>query len=193
MGREALIHAEVGNIAGEVKALLETQELILRGDIRRRFSKAAMANVSVVGSLLCFSCDGEIVALDLGTKVAEAWAKAIVTPPPSLRAKLGLDKGAKALMIGTCDDPVLMEALQGVLTDKAEATAMAIACINGTEDLTKARETCGMLPLWTVYSKGKSVSFGDAAIRVIMREARWRDTKSCAVSDLYTATRYNLI
>lgn len=191
MGREALVHAEVGSEAGEVKAVLEAQDLILRGDIRRRFIKTMMRDVRVEGPVLRFSCNGETVALSLGDKAAEAWAKAIATPPPSLRAKLGLDKGAKALLIGVCDDPALAEALEGLLVDDVEKASIAIARIDAGEDLAKAQAMCGTLPLWAVYPKGKAVLFGDAAIRAALREVGWRDTKSCAVSDRLTATRYH--
>ena len=86
MGREARVRADVGSEAGEVKALLESQELILRGEIRRRFSKAAMTDVAADGDTLRFIFAGETVRLHLGSKVAQAWAKAIATMPPSLRA-----------------------------------------------------------------------------------------------------------
>ncbi|MFT3972303.1 MAG: hypothetical protein QM699_02270 [Amaricoccus sp.] len=193
MGREALVHAEVGREAGEVKALLEARELILRGDIRRRFPKAMMSDVRVEGPMLRFSCHGEAVALSLGAKAADAWAGAIATPPPGLRAKLGLDKGAKALLIGVCDDPALAEALDGTLVDDVGEASMAIARIDAGEDLAKAQAACGTLPLWAVYPKGKAVPFGDAAIRTALRDVGWRDTRSCAVSDHLTATRYNRV
>ena len=51
----------------------------------------------------------------------------------------------------------------------------------------------GALPLWTVYPKGKAGQFGDTAIRTALRDAGWRDTKSCAVSERLTATRYNRV
>lgn len=191
MGREAVVRAEAGSEAGEVKAVLEARELILRGAIRRRFPKAAMQDVRVEGEALHFSCAGESVFLGLGRTAAEAWARAIAAPPPGLRAKLGLDKGAKALLVGCCDDPELGEALDGVLTDSREAAAMVVARIDGPEDLARALAVSAALPLWTVYPKGRGVSFGDAAIRAALREAGWRDSKSCAVSDRLTAVRYN--
>lgn len=193
MGREALVRAEVGRESGEVKAVLEAQELILRGDIRRRFLKAMMSDMRVDGAVLRFSCNGETVALNLGTKVAEAWARAIATPPPSLRAKLGLDRGAKALLVGVCDDPALADALDGMLVDDPHEAAMAIARIDAREELAKAQAAAATLPLWAVYPKGRAIPFGDAAIRAALREAGWRDTKSCAVSDRLTATRYNRV
>jgi len=107
MGREATVKAQVGAETGEVKAILESQELILRGAIKRRFAKEGMMQVASINGALTFSCQDEQVKLHLGEKQAEAWAKAIATPPPGLRTKLGLDKGAKTLLIKACDDPQL--------------------------------------------------------------------------------------
>ncbi|WP_319457580.1 MULTISPECIES: hypothetical protein [unclassified Mycobacterium] len=194
MGREALVNAEVGAEAGEVKALLETRELILRGEVRRRYPKDTLEGVRVEGDTLCFAVAGEAVRLHLGRKLAEAWAKAIATPPPSLRAKLGLDKGAKALLIGGFDDAALTEALDGALARDAAEAAMLVACIGGPAELDAARAAqaaAPALPVWTIYPKGKNVTFGDTAIRAAMRESGFRDTKSCAVSDQLTATRYH--
>jgi len=194
MGREAVVNAEAGAEAGEVKALLETRELILRGALRRRYPKEALEGVRVDGDTLCFTVAGEAVRLHLGQKLAGAWAKAIATPPPSLRAKLGLDKGAKAFLIGSCDDAALTEALDGALTRDAAEAAMFVACIDGPDELAVARAAQAaspVLPVWTIYPKGKNVTFGDTAIREAMRAAGFRDTKACAVSDQLTATRYH--
>jgi hypothetical protein len=68
MGREAVVNAEAGAEAGEVKALLETRELILRGALRRRYSKEALEGVRVEGDTLSFTVAGEAVRLHLGPK-----------------------------------------------------------------------------------------------------------------------------
>lgn len=194
MGREALVHAEAGDEAGEVRALLESSELILRGAIRRRYPRRLLDGVTVEGDTLCFSCAGEAVRLHLGTRAAEAWSKAIATPPPSLRAKLGLGKGAPALLVRSFDDDALVEALDGVLVGNGAAAATMIACIRGPDDLTMALAIHAEHPgiaLWAIYEKGRGVTFGDGQIRAALRAAGFRDTKSCAVSDRLTATRYN--
>lgn len=196
MGREALVRARIDGAAGaagetgEVKALLEARELILRGPIRRRYPTAAMREVRVRDSSLTFDCAGETVTLDLGARAAASWAAAITRPPPTLRAKLGLDKGATALLVGDCGDADLAQALDGVRTDDPAAADMVVARIDGPDDLAVAQAAAGSLPLWAVYPKGRSVVFGDTAIRTALRAAGWRDTKSCAVSDRLTATRY---
>lgn len=190
MGREAVVRAEVGGEAGEVRALLEAGELILRGDLRRRFPRAEIADLRVEGGALLFRSGGEVVRLALGETSAAAWRKALLTPPPDLRAKLGLAKGAKALLVGACDDAALAAALDGARTEVPAEAAMVVARIDGPEDLAAAQAACGALPLWAVYAKGKAATFGDAAIRTALRAAGWRDVKSCAVSDRLTATRY---
>lgn len=196
MGREALVYAEVGSEDGEVRALLESGELILRGAIRRRFPRQGLEGVTAQDDMLCFTCAGELVRLHLGARTAEAWAKAIATPPPTLRAKLGLDRGARALLLGSFDDDELSKALDGVLVEDGAAAAMLIVCVKAPEDLSAARTiqaANGGLPLWTIYQKGRGVAFGDGDIRAMLRAEGLHDTKSCAVSDLLTATRYNQI
>jgi hypothetical protein len=193
MGKEADIHAEVGDAAGEVRALLERDELILRGEIRRRFPRTALEDLRVADGVLSFTGAGQSVRLHLGDAAA-TWHTAIITPPPSLRAKLGLDRGAKALLHGACDDADLVAALDGVLTDDGAQAAMLVACITGREDLAAAEAVQAQhprLPIWAVYPKGRNLPFGDSAIRETLRAHGFRDIKSCAVSARLTATRYN--
>lgn len=194
MGREATTYAEVGSEAGEVRAVLESTELILRGEIRRRVAKTAMRQVRVEGDTLRFRANDETVVLHLGVKVAQSWAAAIAKPPPSLREKLGLGAHANALLMGEIADEALAEATQGALVTDGAAAQMMIAIIGGPGDLAEAQRIHRLfpaLPLWTVYPKGRGVPFGDTAIRTELREAGFRDTKSCTVSDTLTATRYN--
>lgn len=194
MGREALAYVEVGSAAGEVKALLESHELILRGAIKRRFPKAAIESLSVEDETLCFMVAGEAVRLALGNKIAASWMEAILKPPASLRTKLGLDKGAKALLIGAHEDDDLGEATKGVLVEDGTKPDMLLALVYSEADLNRAfsiHASIPGIPLWAIYPKGKAATFGDTAIRTKLRDLGFRDTKSCAVSDRLTATRYN--
>jgi hypothetical protein len=193
MGKEAAIRAEVGDSSGDVRALLERDELILRGEIRRRFSRTVLEDLQVADGVLSFTGAGQPVRLHLGDAAA-TWHTAITTPPPSLRAKIGLARGAKALLHGACDDADLASALDGVLTEDGTEAAMLVACITGPEDLAAAvavQARYPRLPIWAVYPKGRNVPFGDSAIREALRANGFRDTKSCAVSARLTATRYH--
>lgn len=194
MGREALIHAEVGTQAGEVRVLLESTEMILRGDIKRRYLRVEIQQLAVDGEVLQFRSGGDTVRLHLGEKVAQSWADVIAKPPPSLRAKLGLETGALALILGRVTDEALAEATSGSAVTSGAAAQMIIAVIDGPDCLAEVQRVQGdfpSLPIWTVYPKGRGIAFGDTAIRTVLRGAGFRDTKSCAVSDRLTATRYN--
>jgi hypothetical protein len=194
MGKEAITRAQVGAEHADVRALLESTEIILRGGIRRHFARDQLADIYVDGDALTFLCDGERVALFLGAEIAGKWAKTLRAPPPSLRAKLGLDKGARAFLIGQCDDVALTAALAGTLVADSTDADMLIACIEGTAELQAALAIHAPrphMPLWAVYPKGRGLGFGESAIREALRAAGLRDSKACAVSDRLTATRYS--
>ncbi len=191
MGREAVVSATAGEDAGEVKAILESGELILRGAFRRRWPRAALTGMRVEDGALLLTAAGELVRLDLGP-LAEGWAKALATPPPSLRAKLGLDKG-KALVVGPVADAELAVALEGVTVGALEEATMVVAVVTTDTDLAAALaalEGRRDRPLWVVYPKGRGVVLGDGEIRAALRAAGMMDTKACAVSERMTATRY---
>jgi hypothetical protein len=193
MGREAITQAVIGEEAGEVRALLESSELILRGAIRRRFARDRMTDIRADGEALSFACGSEDIVLHLGRSLAEKWVKAIATPPPSLRAKLGLTPGMTACRIGCFDDDVLAEAIEESLIVHVAQADMIIACIAEAADLDRALAAHAAkpdLPIWTVYPKGKGIAFGDGEVRTTLRAKGFRDTKSCAISDRLTATRY---
>ena len=191
MGREAVCLCRWDAHKGEVKALLESHELILRGEIKRKVAVADLKSVTVDGDDLRFKVGRESVALRLGAKDAASWAKKIATPPPSLKEKLGLKDGAKALAIGPLKDAVLAEALKGATTTSATKAALAVAVIENDKDLAKAISACPpATPIWIVHRKGKAATFGDTPIRAAMRAKGFMDTKVSAVSADFSATRY---
>jgi hypothetical protein len=115
--------------------------------------------------------------------------------PPSLAAKLGIDVTRKAFVIGQVEDLVLAAALEGATVAKAKDAGMIVAMIASETDLAKTLKTATAVPdnpIWCVHAKGKAAVFGDSAIRTVMRENRYIDSKTCAVSERLTATRYRL-
>lgn len=191
MGREAVCVVRWGGKSAEAKALLETHELILRGDLKRKVAIADLKNVRVDGEDLLFSAAGESVALTLGAKAAAGWAKKIATPPPSLKEKLGLKEGAKAMVIGAVTDAALAAALNGASTSSAAKAKLAVAQVESEKQLAAAVRACSKpVPIWIVHRKGKGARFGEAAVRAAMRAKGFIDTKVTAVSEAFTATRY---
>lgn len=196
MGREALVYAEVDGEAGEVRALLESSEFILRGAIKRRYVREALEHIVVDDDTLQFESNGEQVRLCLGAAMARKWAEAMQKAPPTLREKLGLNPTTKGFLVGVVADDDLASAVQDCLTESGADARMLIAVVENESALIEAlrvHSSFPSLPIWTVYAKGRGVTFGDTAIRTILRDAGFRDTKSCAVSASFTATRYHPI
>jgi hypothetical protein len=194
MGREAKGLCTIGPHTEAVKALLESNELIVRGTtLKRRFALTALSDVEVRGPALRFRHDGEQATIELGAEEAHKWLKKIMTEPPSLASKLGIGAQAKAYVLGRADDTALAEALAGASTTSAGDAAMLIAIALDDDDLTRATtQHAGMScrAMWVVHLKGKAATLGDTAIRQRLRAGGYIDNKTTAVSDRFTATRY---
>lgn len=186
MGRETLCHAEWPGGAGEILALLETRELILRGDLRRTLKLDALQNVRVDGETLVFRHRDEDIALRLGTASAQSWATKIATPPPTLAAKLGVI-GVGVRIVGEIDDPALKAALDQAGSGEP---ALTIAQVADPAALDRAVADAGDGPLWLAYVKGKASPYNETAVRTEMRDRGWIDVKVSGVSDRLTATRF---
>jgi hypothetical protein len=197
MGREATCPAQVGPERAEVKALLESTELILRGAIKRRYRVAELRDVRVAGGALHFQVGGETVALRLGVEQSQSWATKIKTPPPSLAAKLGVGPTQRAFVCGVVDDAALVQALQTATTTDAKSAHVLLAVLRNEADLSNAIKTharMGCPAMWVVYrkgeGKGKAAALGDTQVRQTLRAQGYMDNKTAAVSDTLTATRY---
>jgi len=195
MGKEAVVEAQIGAEAGTVRVLLESTELIVRGDIRRRFSRSSLVDIAADGDVLRLACDGETVVLKLGATAAVRWAAAISTSPPTLKTKLGFRENTLAFCSGVIEDSALADAVSGALTQNVGEADVILACIKNAADLNAALAIHARrpsVPLWTIYAKGKGAAFAEREVRTALRAKGYRDTKSCAVSEALTACRYNL-
>src|SRR3954465_343520 len=99
MGREARCRVRAGGQAADARALLETDEVVVRGDLRLRLPFAAVRAVAVRGETLVLTGPDGAVELALGAAAAERWA-ARVRNPPTLRQRLGLADGATVAFVG---------------------------------------------------------------------------------------------
>jgi hypothetical protein len=194
MGLEAKCRGRWRGGSGEIKALLETHELIIRGALKGRFAIADLREVRVEGRDLCFTIAGQEIALALGADVATRWAKKIATPPPSLAKKLGVGPLSKILVIGSLNEPALREALDGNTATRVAEAQLSLAVVKDETMLDDALRAHQSLPsdrpIWIVYQKGPRAVFGEGAVRQRMRHAGYMDNKVSAVSDGLSAMRY---
>lgn len=192
MGREAEGHAVWRGVSGAVKALLESDGIILRGAVRAKFPRAGLMDWRVEGDDLCLRSEGEPLLLTLGAREAAAWVRVLEKPVPSLAAKLGISATARAWVIGGPVPEEIAVAVAGAETPGPEGAALIVAVVSGSGDIAAALAAgrAHGLRVWCVHGKGKDAVVGDAMVRAAFRAAGWMDIKSSAVSAECSATLF---
>jgi hypothetical protein len=196
MGREAVCECTFEGTTSKVKALLESAEVILRGEIRMRIPFNVLQNVRVESQNLCFSIDNHPMQLQLGAKAAESWAKKIKTLPPSLAHKLGVTDKTVVRTIGPINKAILSALSSAGAQIRNEKPDLIISCLDTPETLiatlqaAKTQLACS-IPIWVVYRKGPGHPLNEAAIRTCLRANGLMDTKVASVSTELTALRFN--
>lgn len=195
MGREAVAVAHWRGEVAEVKVLLKSSEIILRGAIKARIARADVFDVAVSAGRLQLRADGEVLVLQLGESEAVKWRDVLLQPPPTLASKLGIGPEKAAYVIGETEDVELVAALNGARSTSAAAAKVLLAILQREADLEAAIAIArkhAALFVWCVYAKGKDANPPDAVVRNFMRRNGYMDNKSCAVSATLTATRFGL-
>jgi len=196
MGREATCRCKWAGVTAQVKALLETSELILRGELRKRVPFADLKAVEAKGERLCFTVAGDRIELALGKDQAAKWAAAILAGPTPLEKKLGITTETVVRLIGEPDE-ALMEALAQAAAISARNATLIVACVEKPAALSSALKKAGGqltagVPIWIIYPKGKGHAIDEAMVREIVMPMGLVDTKVAAVSERLTAMRFNL-
>lgn len=193
MGREAETIAQWQGQTAEIRAHLESTEIILRGGISDRVPRPSISSMSVDQGLLTLATDRGPLVLELGEAEATLWLAALQKPVPTLAEKLGVSAGCLAFVQGAFDDAALAEALRGVVTADIARAGLLVVVLAGAADLEAAFDLAASAPalgVWCVYPKGRASAVTDAIVREYFRERGYIDSKSCAVSEVLTATRY---
>lgn len=193
MGRTAETIAHWQGQSAEVRALLESGEVILRGGIRDRIPRWAITSMSVDQGWLRLATDRGPLVLELGEAEALRWLKALQKPVPSLAEKLGLSAGCLAFVLGPVQDAALAAALRDAVTPDLGRAGVLVVVLAKAVDLEAAFAVAQSVPelaVWCVYPKGRGATVTDAMVRGYFRDRGYVDSKACAVSDVLTATRY---
>ena len=194
MGREAECRCTWAGESADCKVLLETHDLILRGTICRQLPIASLKQIEVQGDVLTFRAGESAVALHLGAKLAQSWAKKLAAPPATLASKLGIAT-SKVLLIGHVDSEALEAALAEAATTSSSMPEQLVACVHTPAELDRAlaRATsyAANPPIWIVYRKGTRGDLPESIIRNVLRGQGFMDTKVAAVDATYTALRFS--
>jgi hypothetical protein len=194
MGREATCRCQWSETTANVKALLESGELILRGELRKRVPFNEIKSIKLQSDKLCFTVQGEPVSLSLGETTATKWATAIKTPP-SLAHKLGISAKSIVHVIGKVEDAALKAALAEAGKISPRDGNMVIASVDTPESLHAAlfksnAELLAGTPLWVVYPKGPGHKLSESSVRSTLLASNMVDSKVAAVSPRLTALRF---
>jgi len=187
MGAEATCR-----VTAELKVLLETEEIIVRG----RFPFTAITEVSASRGRLTLRMASGDIELDLGS-AASKWAEKIKSPK-SLIDKLGIARDAVVSVLGV-DDAELLAALGERTTAIARGRVHAESSViflgvEREQDLPKIGTVAAKLPpkaaLWVIHPKGKT-GVPDTAIFEVAKRSGLTYTKVARFSETHTAERLN--
>jgi hypothetical protein len=187
MGAEATCR-----VSAELKVLLETDEIIVRG----RVPFSAITHVKADGGQLVLSTATGDIAMDLGA-AAPIWAQKIKSPK-SLIDKLGVASDAVVSVLGV-DDAEFLRALgertSAITRGRVNAaSAMIFLGVEHSKDLAKIGTVAAKLPakaaLWVVHPKGKT-GVPDTEIFKVAKQHGLSYTKVARFSETHTAERLN--
>lgn len=195
MGNEANCKVRYEKQESEGKALLETSEIVFRGEFRLKIPFPTIQSAKALGGELRLQTTVGLVVLQLGD-AAEKWCDKILHPKPRIE-KLGVKTGAKVSLHGQFDAEFLRE-LGGLtkLLSKGKVAADSewiFFAADSKQDLAALSKTSksmkGAAALWIVYPKGqKQITEGD--VLAAGRKTGLKDVKVVGFSSTHTALKF---
>lgn len=194
MGRELTTTVKCGDDQGKVKVLLESSEILTRGEIRRKFPFGAMKSLGVKGGWLHFQCDGEPVAILLND-AAGAWL-ARISNPPSRVSKLRIKPGMRVHLTGDVEDGVAEElsaAGATILPKQAAGTDVVLLFLRDALGLQTLPKLTPKLSdpgaIWVLWPKGAGAPVKHEQVVTVARKAGLVQTISVGFSARFTGLR----
>ena len=195
MGNQAFCKVRFGEQESEGKALLETSEILFRGDFRLKIPFTTVKSAKAAdGELRLQTAEGPAI-FQLGAN-AERWLEKILHPKSRIE-KLSVKSGAKVSLIGKFEPEFLHEILaltKSVTKGRVAAdsdhiffAANARRDFSNLSKITKALSCAAAL--WIVYPKGqKHITEND--VLSAGRLSGLKDVKVIAFSPTHTALKF---
>jgi len=200
MGSEVKCRVRFGKQESEGKALLETSEMIFRGDFRLKISFATILSAKVVGDELQLRTPEGVATFELGASTAQKWREKILHPKTRIE-KLGIKLGTRVWLIGLENqDEEFVKEIQNtkaVMTAAKNGLPKDCDCVFLRADTKKqltqvakiADEMLGAVALWVIYPKGQQhITEGD--VLSAGRKAGLTDIKVAGFSATHTALKF---
>ncbi len=195
MGNEMSCKVRFGKQESDGKALLETSEILFRGDFRLKIPFSTIKSAKAVDGELRLQTAEGLAVFQLGA-AAEKWYEKILHPKSRIE-KLGVKHGARVSLLGDLDAGFLAEI--GKLTKSVSKSKIAADSewiffaadskedLGGLSKISKSMK--GAAALWIVYPKGqKHITEND--VLAAGRKAGLKDVKVVGFSATHTALKF---
>jgi hypothetical protein len=195
MGQEVVCTARWGGKSVRGKALLETAEIIFRGDQRLKIPFSTIRGMEVKDGELRLKTDDGLVVFELGDR-AEKWRQKIANPK-SVVEKLGVKPREPVAVFGKLDAEFLKklkEQKSAVAPGKiVYGVAWIFFAAETREALGDLKQIAGKMKgsaaLWIVYPKGQK-SITETDVITAGRKAGLKDVKVVGFSATHTALKF---
>jgi hypothetical protein len=195
MGNEATCTVRFGDQESEGTALLETSEVLFRGDFRLKIPFSTIKSAKAVDGELRLQTPEGLAVFHLGP-AAEKWCEKILHPKSRIE-KLGVKPGAKVSLLGEFDAEFIGE-IAGLAKSMTKGkVAVDSHCIffaaESKKDLAAlariAKSMQGAADFWIVYPKGqKHITEND--VLAAGRKSGLKDVKVVGFSLSRTALKF---
>jgi len=195
MGQETDCQARFGGQVSAGKALLETDELIFRGEFRLKIALKSIESVDTADGELHVVWPAGTASFTLGAR-AQKWADKIRNPR-SLADKLDVKPGMRVSLCGVRDASFL-ELLQRRTSDISDGKAAKESDLiffgaGADKDLSRLRTLQTSLKrrgaIWVVYPKGRQ-EITEMGVLQAGRQAGLVDIKVARFSGTHTALKF---
>ena len=195
MGQEVRCNATIEGKPSHGRALLETDDLVFRGDVRVSIPYRDITSLATHDGVLTVGYAGGTADFELGA-YAEQWADRIRNPKTVLD-KLGIKKGQIIALVAV-DDPEFRERLleRGVTLRQGRPGPDCDMIFLGAETVDALRKLPGLVAhlapagaIWVLRPKGHA-RITERAVMTAGREAGLIDTKVVRFSETHTAEKF---
>jgi len=195
MGRELLCRAKINGKWTEGKALLETTEIIFRGEPKLKIALASLTSVTAKDGQLSLKWAHQSATIELGAQ-AEIWAHAILHPK-TVTDKLGIKAGLTVSVLNMPADTTMSDTRKAA-SDFSDGRPMRNSDLifYGATTASDLKEIKKLLPclvsngvLWIVYPKGQK-DITEIQVLNAGRAAGLYDVKVVSYSATHTALKF---
>jgi hypothetical protein len=191
MGNEALCRVDIGSESADAKALLETEEIIVRGALRAKIPFREAKDVAADGGVLRLRWNDRDVRIHVG-KDAPKWAEKIRNPK-SVADKLGVKPEQKISIVGKIDDAFLQGKGADISHRLRRGSDLIFFAANARDDLGRLAELRAALnpagAIWVIRPKGGG-AITESEVMAAGKAAGLVDVKVVRFSETHTAEKF---